>query len=51
MIDLLGDTRNITQYKTQTATQADVDAGLADEVGKQFVQKVDATDQAGFREG
>ena len=51
MIDLLGDTRNITQYETQTATQADVDAGLADEVGKQFVQKVDATDQAGFREG
>mgnify|MGYP003651663067 FL=1 len=51
MIDLLGDTRNITQYKTQTATQADVDAGLADEVGKQFVQKVDATDQAGFRGG
>ena len=51
MIDLLGDTRNITQYKTQTATQADVNAGLADEVGKQFVQKVDATDQAGFRGG
>ena len=51
MIDLLGDTRNITQYETLTATQADVDAGLADEVGKQFVQKVDATDQAGFREG
>ena len=51
MIDLLGDTRNITQYETKTATQADVDAGLADEVGKQFVQKVDATDQAGFREG
>jgi len=51
MIDLLGDTRNITQYETLTATQADVDAGLADEVGKQFVQKVDATDQAGFRDG
>ena len=51
MIDLLGDTREITQYKTQTATQADVNAGLADEVGKQFVQKVDATDQAGFRGG
>ena len=49
MIDLLGDTRDITQYKTQTATQADVDAGLADEVGKQFVQKVDTIDQAGFR--
>jgi hypothetical protein len=51
MIDLLGDTRNITQYETKTATQADVDAGLADEVGKQFVQQVNATDQAGFREG
>ncbi len=51
MIDLLGDTRNITQYETKTATQADVDAGLADEVGKQFVQKIDATDQAGFRDG
>ena len=51
MIDLLGDTRNITQYETRTASQADVDAGLADEVGKQFVQKIDATDQAGFREG
>ena len=49
MIDLLGDTRNITQYETKTATQADVDAGLADEVGKQFVQKIDTTDQAGFR--
>ena len=51
MIDLLGDTRNITQYETKTATQADVDAGLADEVGKQFVQKIDTTDQAGFRGG
>ena len=51
MIDLLGDTRNITQYETKTATQADVDAGLADEVGKQFVQQVNTTDQAGFREG
>ena len=51
MIDLLGDTRNITQYETKTATQADVDAGLADEVGKQFVQQVNTTDQAGFRDG
>ena len=51
MIDLLGDTRNITQYETKTATQADVDAGLADEVGKQFVQQVNTTDQAGFRGG
>ncbi len=51
MIDLLGDTRNITQYETKTANQADVDAGLADEVGKQFVQKVETTDQAGFRDG
>jgi len=51
MIDLLGDTRNITQYETKTATQADVNAGLADAVGKQFVQQVNATDQAGFRDG
>ena len=51
MVDLLGDTRNITQYETKTATQADVDAGLADEVGKQFVQQVNTTDQAGFRDG
>lgn len=51
MVDLLGDTRNITQYETKTATQADVDAGLADEVGKQFVQQVNTTDQAGFRGG
>jgi len=51
MIDLLGDTRNITQYETKTATQADVNAGLADEVGKQFVQQVNTTDQAGFRDG
>ena len=34
MIDLLGDTREMTQYETRTATQEDVTAGLADEVGE-----------------
>ena len=51
MIDLLGDTRDLTQYETRTATQADVDAGLADEVGDNFVQAIQTDDQAGFRDG
>ena len=51
MIDLLGDTRDLTQYETRTATQADVDAGLADEVGDSFVQAIQTDDQAGFRDG
>ena len=51
MIDLLGDTRELTQYETRTATQADVDAGLAEEVGDSFVQAVQTDDQAGFRDG
>ena len=51
MIDLLGDTRQLTQYETRTATQADVDAGLAEEVGDSFVQAVQTDDQAGFRDG
>ncbi len=51
MIDLLGDTRDLTQYETRTATQADVDAGLADEVGDNFVQTIQTDDQAGFRDG
>lgn len=50
MIDLLGDTRELTQYETRTATQADVDAGLAEEVGDSFVQAVQTDDQAGFRD-
>lgn len=51
MIDLLGDTRDLTQYETRTATQADVDAGLAEEVGDNFVQTTQTDDQAGFRDG
>ena len=51
MIDLLGDTRDMTQYETRTATQEDVDAGLAEEVGDNFVQATQSKDQAGFREG
>jgi len=49
MIDLLGDTREMTQYETRTATQEDVDAGLAEEVGDNFVQATQSKDQAGFR--
>ena len=50
MIDLLGDTREMTQYETRTATQEDVTAGLADEVGDSFVQTIQTEDQAGFRD-
>ena len=51
MIDILGDTRDMTRHETRTATQEDVDAGLADEVGDSFVQSTQTEDQAGFREG
>ena len=51
MVDLLGDTRDLTRFETRTATQADVDAGLADEVGDTFVETIQTGDQAGFREG
>jgi len=51
MIDLLGDTREMTQYETRTATQEDVDAGLAEEVGDSFVQSTQTEDQAGYRDG
>ena len=50
MVDLLGDTRAVQEFETRTATQADVDAGLADEVGKQFVTKKQTSRQAGFDE-
>ena len=48
MVDILGDTRDLTRFETRTATQADVDAGLADEVGDTFVTQRDTTRQAGF---
>jgi len=51
MVDILGDTRKMTQYETRTATQEDVDAGLAEEVGESFVQATQTKDQAGFRDG
>ena len=50
MLDLLGDKRAIQEFETRTATQADVDAGLASEVGEQFVTQSDSTRQAGFDE-
>ena len=50
MVDLLGDTRAVQEFETRTATQADVDAGLADEVGEQFVAQKDSARQAGFDE-
>ena len=51
MVDILGDTRDLTRFETRTATQADVNAGLADEVGDTFVETIQTDDQAGFREG
>ena len=51
MVDLVGDIRDLTQYETRTATQADVNAGLADKVGDNFVQAIQTDDQAGFRDG
>ena len=51
MVDLLGDKRGVTQYDTRTATQEDVNAGLADAVGDAFIAETQTADQAGFREG
>ena len=48
MVDLLGDRRTVQEFDTKIATQADVDAGLADEVGDTFVTQRDTTRQAGF---
>ena len=48
MVDLLGDRRAVQEFETKTATQADVDAGLADEVGETFVTQRDTRRQAGF---
>ena len=50
MVDLLGDRRAVQEFETRTATQADVDAGLADEVGAQFVTQKPTDRQAGFDE-
>ena len=48
MVDLLGDTRQLQEFDTKTATQADVDNNLADEVGDSFVAPSDDTRKAGF---
>jgi len=50
MVDLLGDTRELKQFETRTATQADVDANLAENVGDTFVATTDSGRQAGFDE-
>ena len=48
MVDLLGDTRNVQEFETRNATQADVDAGLATEIDQQIVSQKDTIRQAGF---
>ena len=48
MVDILGDRRAVQEFDTKIATQADVDAGLAGEVGETFVTQRDTTRQAGF---
>lgn len=50
MVDILGDRRAVQEFETKTATQADVDAGLANEVGDSFVARRDTQRQAGFDE-
>ena len=49
MIDLLGDKRNVQEFTTRDATQADVDAGLASEVGES-ITVASGNRQAGFDE-
>tara|TARA_B100000214_G_scaffold121526_1_gene86093 strand:+ start:5183 stop:6910 length:1728 start_codon:yes stop_codon:yes gene_type:complete len=48
MVDLLGDTRELKQFETRTATAGDVAQGLAEEVGDQFVAPSADTRRAGF---
>ncbi len=48
MINLLGDSRNVTEFVNRAATQADVDAGLADEVGQSITVGQDTGRKAGF---
>lgn len=47
MIDLLGDRRNVQEFTTRDATQADVEAGLASEVGESITE-ASGNRQAGF---
>ena len=50
MVDLLGDRREIVDYQTRQATEADVTAGLASEVGESITEAVGTGRQAGFSE-
>ena len=50
MVDILGDTRQLQDYETKTATAEDVTAGLADEVGDSFVVQKETQRKAGFDE-
>jgi len=50
MVDLLGDRREIVDYQTRQATEADVAAGLASEVGESITEAVQTGRQAGFSE-
>ena len=50
MVDLLGDRREIVDYQTRQATEADVNAGLASEVGESITEAVGTGRQAGFSE-
>ena len=47
MINLLGDSRNVQEFTTRQATQEDVDAGLASEVGESITEAT-GDRQAGF---
>ena len=47
MIDLLGDKRNVQEFTTRQATQEDVSAGLASEVGESITEAT-GNRQAGF---
>ena len=50
LVDLLGDRREIVDYQTRQATEADVAAGLATEVGESITEAVQTGRQAGFSE-
>ncbi len=47
MIDLLGDKRNVQEFTTRQATQEDVNAGLASEIGESITEAT-GDRQAGF---
>ena len=48
LVDLLGDTREIVDFQTRQATEADVAAGLATEVGESITEAVQTGRRAGF---